>query len=141
HVQNEFPDSETSSLIKENSKKTNILVVDDETTVQQFIKSALNLPEYSVETTGEPYEALRKIAANNYDLIVMDIRMPGMSGQELFEKIINDKPYISKNILFTTGDSANSEVKSFLQKYNLRSIDKPFDHQTLMKKIHEILER
>jgi PAS domain S-box-containing protein len=142
YVQNESFEEGKSALVKESSiKKSSILVVDDETTVQQFIKSALNLPEYSIETTGDPYEALKRIAANNYDLVIIDIRMPGMSGQELFEKIIDDKPYMSKNILFTTGDSANSEVKDFLQKYNLRSIGKPFDHQTLMTKIREILEQ
>jgi DNA-binding NtrC family response regulator len=65
--------------------------------------------------------------------------MPDMSGQELFEKIVNDKPYLSKNILMTTGDSANIEVKNFLQKYKLHFISKPFDHKTLENKIREIL--
>jgi CheY-like chemotaxis protein len=124
---------------KENVNKINILVVDDEPTVRQFVKSTLNTSNYNVDVTENPYEAIQKIALNNYDLVIIDIRMPGMSGQELFERIINDKPYMSKKILFTTGDSANIEVKDFLQKYKLHSISKPFDHHTLETKIREVL--
>jgi CheY-like chemotaxis protein len=132
-------ESSTLLQVKENAIKTNILVVDDEPTVRQFAKSTLNTSNYNVDITGNPYEAIQKIAANNYDLVIIDIRMPGMSGQELFERIINDKPYMSKKILFTTGDSANSEVKDFFQKYNLHSIGKPFDRRALESKIREVL--
>jgi CheY-like chemotaxis protein len=140
YVQNEEAELDKLTTSTESNKKIKMLVVDDETTVQQFVKSALNPSNYDIETTGDPYDALQKIAGNNYDLVIIDIRMPGMNGQELFDKIVNDKPYMSKNVLFTTGDSANIEVKAFLQKYNLRSIGKPFDHQTLKQKIREILE-
>jgi PAS domain S-box-containing protein len=140
YVQNEEAELDKLTTSTESNKKIKMLVVDDETTVQQFVKSALNPSNYDIETTGDPYDALQKIAGNNYDLVIIDIRMPGMNGQELFDKIVNDKPYMSKNVLFTTGDSANIEVKAFLQKYNLRSIGKPFDHQTLEQKIREILE-
>jgi len=102
-------------------------------------KSSLNTAEYYVETTASPYEALQKIKESNYDLIIIDIRMPDMSGQELFEKIVNDKPYMSKTILITTGDSANSEVKSFIQKYKLHFLSKPFSRQMLESKIREVL--
>lgn len=140
YVQNEEAELDKLTTSTESNKKIKMLVVDDETTVQQFVKSALNPSNYDIETTGDPYDALQKIAGNNYDLVIIDIRMPGMNGQELFDKIVNDKPYMSKNVLFTTGDSANIEVKAFLQKYNLRSIGKPFNHQTLEQKIREILE-
>jgi PAS domain S-box-containing protein len=138
YVQNEEVELDKLAKLKEGNKK--ILVVDDESTVQQFVKSALNPSDYNVDTTGDPYDALHKIAANNYDLVIIDIRMPGMNGQELFDKIVNDKPYMSKNILFTTGDSENSEVKAFIQRHNLHSIAKPFDHQELEKQIREMLE-
>ena len=130
------------ALPKENqisSKRMNILVIDDEMSIRQFVKSTLNSSEYYVDTISNPYDALQKINDRNYDIIIIDIRMPDMSGQELFEKIVNDKPYLSKNILMTTGDSANIEVKNFLQKYKLHFISKPFDHKTLENKIREIL--
>ena len=136
-------DESTESALSMNSqgssKRINILVVDDEMSVRQFIKSSLNTAEYYVETTASPYEALQKIKESNYDLIIIDIRMPDMSGQELFEKIVNDKPYMSKTILITTGDSANSEVKSFIQKYKLHFLSKPFSRQMLESKIREVL--
>ncbi|MFA7218819.1 MAG: response regulator, partial [Dehalococcoidales bacterium] len=99
----------------------------------------LDNSDYVVDTTGDPYEALQKITINDYDVVILDIRMPGMSGQELFEKIVNDKPYMSKTILITTGDSANSEVKSFIQKYKLHFLSKPFSRQMLESKIREVL--
>jgi CheY-like chemotaxis protein len=124
---------------KENIKKIYVLIVDDEVTVRHFIKSILDNSDYVVDTTGDPYEALQKITINDYDVVILDIRMPGMSGQELFEKIVNDKPYMSKTILITTGDSANSEVKSFIQKYKLHFLSKPFSRQMLESKIREVL--
>jgi PAS domain S-box-containing protein len=139
NVQDKQIESAPVLQAKISSSKINTLVVDDELTIRQYIKSTLKTSDYLVETTGNPYEALQKIAGNNYDLVIIDMRMPGMNGQELFERIINEKPYMSKKILFTTGDSSNSEVKDFLQKYNLHYISKPFDRQALEIKIREVL--
>ena len=77
---------------KENIKKIYVLIVDDEVTVRHFIKSILDNSDYVVDTTGDPYEALQKITINDYDVVILDIRMPGMSGQELFEKIVYKSP-------------------------------------------------
>jgi PAS domain S-box-containing protein len=123
-----------------NTSRVSILVVDDEPSVQQFIRSTLDSAGYSVDTTGNPYDALKIIEDKKYDLIIIDIKMPGISGQELYHKIVNDRPFMSAKILFTTGDAANTEVKAFFQRHNLPSISKPFDRKTLEKKIRDILD-
>jgi PAS domain S-box-containing protein len=125
---------------KENIKKIYVLIVDDEVTVRHFIKSILDNSDYVVDTTGDPYEALQKITINDYDVVILDIRMPGMSGQELFERIVYKKPCLMKNTIITTGDSASIEVKEFLHKYKLQVITKPFDKSELESKIRELLD-
>jgi PAS domain S-box-containing protein len=138
-VQSEAIETEPISKTESNIKQTNILVVDDEPAIQQFVKSTLDISKYTVDTTGDPQDALKKIAGRNYDLVIIDIRMSGMNGLELYDKIVSDKPFMSTKILFTTGDAENIEVKEFFHRNNLPFIRKPFDHKIIEKKIREML--
>jgi PAS domain S-box-containing protein len=138
-VQSEAIETEPISKTESNIKQTNILVVDDEPAIQQFVKSTLDISKYTVDTTGDPQDALKKIAGINYDLVIIDIRMSGMNGLELYDKIVSDKPFMSTKILFTTGDAENIEVKEFFHRNNLPFIRKPFDHKIIEKKIREML--
>jgi len=64
-----------------------ILVVDDEKNICTLIKNALELEGYEVLVTTDPLEAMAMIEKNNIYIVISDIKMPGMSGLELQEKI------------------------------------------------------
>lgn len=66
---------------------TKILVIDDELGIREGCRRALSPQGYAVEIAGDGAEGLAKLTANGYDLVLLDVMMPGMSGLELLAKI------------------------------------------------------
>ncbi|MGI2336511.1 MAG: hybrid sensor histidine kinase/response regulator [Dehalogenimonas sp.] len=120
-------------------KPANILVVDDEPTIRALIKSILGKQGHTVEETDDPQQALEMIGKTTYDLIFMDIRMPGMSGMELHKKISDQGPEQAGRIVFITGDTSDLTIRKYLEGHRIPYITKPFDLTTLEGKANEIL--
>jgi two-component system, OmpR family, response regulator ChvI len=73
---------------KENGIKKRILIVDDEQDITLSFSLALeDSGLFEVETSNDPLVALSNFRPNNYDLLLLDIRMPAMNGFELYDKI------------------------------------------------------
>ena len=132
----------TSPMVKEKpaaTKTGRILVVDDEPGVRTLIEKALTRTGHSVDTSGDPKEALDKLANASYDVLLTDIRMPGMSGMELYARVLEKSPAMANRIIFITGDTMGTDVKAFLAKNNLAYLAKPFDIEALKEKVDIIL--
>jgi len=73
---------------------TNILVIDDEKALLEMLRQMLTRIGFVVETAENAEEGIKKIHNTPYDLILTDIKMPGMSGNDLFEyvKTTLDRP-------------------------------------------------
>jgi CheY-like chemotaxis protein len=69
------------------SQKKRILVVDDEVDITTIFKLALERVDFQVDVYNDPLLALTDYKAGMYDLLLFDIRMPGMNGFELYRKI------------------------------------------------------
>ena len=65
--------------------KQRILIVDDDSYVREATEAILSARNYEVETAPEAKTALQKLDESEYDLLLSDIRMPGMNGLELLE--------------------------------------------------------
>jgi len=115
------------------SKK--ILIVDDESDILESTREALEMEGYEVTGASNGKECLRKIKEDRYNLILLDIFMPSMSGEELLKimrKIINHRiPVIFVTI------KPKAEV-------DLRSIDgfiqKPFEIVELITEVKEVIK-
>jgi len=114
-----------------------ILVVDDEETVAEVIARALAKQGHVVDAVLSAGAALEKLTNNDYDLIVSDIRMPGLSGKQLYEQIKEFSPSLAQHIIFTTGDTINPPTEQFLQETKNAYIVKPFQLNELQKLIDE----
>lgn len=71
-----------------------VLIVDDEKDITGSLKMGLTRRGLKVDTYNDPVEALQKYKPGSYDLIILDIRMPGMSGFELFREIKKVDPAV-----------------------------------------------
>jgi DNA-binding response OmpR family regulator len=122
--------------MKTNMKK--ILHVDDESDTLQVVKTILEKEGFSVDGVESGKVALEKIKVNNYDLMLLDIMMPDMSGWDLFNRILAVSPDF-KVIFLTVLEISESRLKE-LKAHGVKDyITKPFDKDDLVKRINKAM--
>jgi DNA-binding NtrC family response regulator len=85
-----------------------ILVVDDEKNIRSGLAKALSLDGYDVEQAEDGQEAMKAMVKNEIDLIIADLRMPKMSGDELLKKVVSAYPTVPVIILTGHGTVDNA---------------------------------
>jgi nitrogen regulation protein NR(I) len=115
-----------------------ILVVDDEANVLASFERMLKGRGHEVVTARKAEPALALLEKENPDLVLMDIRMPGMSGLEAFRRIKRIRPRLPVIVMtgYGTTDSAIEATKIGAFEY----VIKPFDPETLLRLIDQALE-
>ncbi len=108
-----------------------ILVVDDEASIQDFLVEILTRDGYQVDTAGSGTSALAKMERRAYDLVISDLKMPGMSGAELYDTIRSTRPGQAGRILFTSGDTLSPTTDAFLRRHGHSALIKPFTFEDL----------
>ena len=116
-----------------------ILVVDDEPITLQLLAHLLSGEGYDVESTGDAETALAKIKSERYNLILLDIKLPGMSGIELYKNMQKTARSLASRVVFITGDAMAPDTMSFLSRTKAPYISKPFDIKKLKQTIKRIL--
>jgi CheY-like chemotaxis protein len=115
------------------------LVVDDEEIILSFLKRLLNGWGYEVEIINNPTEAIDNIQKNDYDFIILDVKMPEINGQQLYNLIAELKPSVINRIIFATGDVMNKTTANFLNETQAPVLTKPLDTNELKETIGEII--
>jgi CheY-like chemotaxis protein len=87
---------------------------------------------------GEGSEALRALRREPFDVIVSDIRMPGMSGAEFLERLRREHPAMVNRLVFTTGDTFAADTSTLLRDAGVPSLVKPYDFAKLETLLHEV---
>jgi CheY-like chemotaxis protein len=118
-----------------------ILVVDDEPTVLDFLRQLLTGWGHEVEVVNNAGDALDRIRRGRYSLILLDIKMPGMSGIELYERIQEIAESYARRVIFITGDVMETTTRDFLAKTKALYIAKPFNIEQLQKDIDRVLNQ
>ena len=110
-----------------------ILIVDDEIGVRESLEELLRLEDYQAESTGTGEEALKVLSEDSYDMVLLDIRMPGIDGVEVMHEI--NKYHPETRIILITGygslDSAIEAIRSGAQDYIL----KPYSAEDILLSI------
>jgi two-component system, LuxR family, response regulator FixJ len=122
-----------------NSARPTIFVVDDDSAVRDALKLLLRSVGQAVETFGSAQEFLDAYGEDRPGCLVLDIRMPGMSGLELQQKL-NEKHSILP-IIFITGHGDVPMAVEAMQAGAVDFIQKPFRDQDLIDRINQALER
>jgi signal transduction histidine kinase/DNA-binding response OmpR family regulator len=112
-----------------------LLAVDDEALLLKAYRRMLNR-HHDIETTLGAKEALRIFGQDrNFDVVLCDLQMPGMSGSELFETVKQRWPELAQRFIFITGGACSPEARLFLESPGLASIHKPFQVAELLELI------
>jgi two-component system NtrC family sensor kinase len=122
--------SSTTAAEEAESKETNrgaaILVVDDEEAVSALLARLLTDLGHRPTTVASGEAALDAIARQSFDLVLTDIKMPGMTGFELYQRIKQRDPHLAQRIIFITGDTITASTQARLAQTGNPYIAKPF---------------
>jgi CheY-like chemotaxis protein len=104
-----------------------ILVVDDEPAVRRALERVLTRLGHVVQVATSGEAACEALATSHVDLVLMDLRMPGMSGQTLFHSIVARWPHLVTRVIVMTGDPEAQDHHDWLRHNDLPVLTKPFE--------------
>ena len=107
-------------------KGKKVLVIDDEEPILQMVREALSEHGYEVDVARDGESALKHLHQTPYDLALCDWKMPGLNGQQVYERLRASNPKLSDRMIFITGDVINDKTQKFLQERKKMCLSKPF---------------
>lgn len=116
-----------------------IMVVDDEPHICRALDRLLTQEGYKVETMSSAQMALQRLNTAKYDLILLDIKMPGMNGIEFYNHMKEIEPSLQQKVICITGDIISARNKAFLEQTRIPCLAKPFSIDELMHQVKLVL--
>jgi signal transduction histidine kinase/CheY-like chemotaxis protein len=112
-------------------RRRRALVVDDEESNAALVRRALSGSGYDVESTTLSRRALAMIEREPYDAVIADVKMPELSGPELYGRVCQIRPEMARRFIFITGDIDGEDTRQFLDESRCSYFMKPFNLETL----------
>ena len=123
-----------------------VLVVDDESTIRIALRRFFTRMGWRVEEAANGESALAMLILDarqdeipRYALVVSDLRMPGINGIELYDRLKATQPWILRRLIFSTGDIVSEEAAAFVRSTDCVVLQKPFELATLRATIERVL--
>jgi len=108
------------------AKPLHILVVDDEPHILHYMRATLESWGHTVEVASDGAYALERALAGPFDVIICDLRMPHLSGRDMYMKLVRQDPRVAERIIFATGDTVRGDTLQFLDGLGRPYLHKPF---------------
>jgi len=119
--------------------KPNVLLVDDEKKFLEVLSQRLGTRGVDAETATSGEDALVKIKNRSFDVIILDVMMPGMGGIETLKRIRKENPEVQ--IIMLTGQGTIDKAVEAMKEGAIEFLEKPADIDTLMDKIAKARDR
>jgi len=116
-----------------------VLVAEDEPVVLDFFSRVLRDEGADVTLARDGQEAWERLLTSDFDLVVTDLRMPNLGGQELYERVAVQRPELVRRFVFATGDLVRKESLQFLEDLPNRVLAKPLDVETVRRVLRQAL--
>lgn len=123
----------------EPARTTRVLVVDDEEVIRRTLERALSRAGFVVGTAASAGEALERLRSDGADLLLSDVRMPGMSGIELVPAALEVDPDLAVVMLSAANDATTASL--CIQRGAMDYITKPFDLADVTRAVQRALQR
>lgn len=117
-----------------------ISVVDDDESVRESVDGLMRSVGFTVKTFSSAEEFLNRGGQRETDVLILDVRMPGMDGMELHRRLVDNKSDIP--IIFITAHGSGSEMRSqALRNGAVAFLDKPLDEDALLNAVHSAVSK
>ncbi len=116
-----------------------VLVVDDDKQLASALQWILADENFLVDVANDGEEALLKVKASEYDVVVCDLMMPRLRGDEFYVKAHQMRPSLKGRFVFITGHAADPAISDFLTSNDVEFLVKPFPVQRLIKRVRDLL--
>jgi two-component system copper resistance phosphate regulon response regulator CusR len=117
----------------------NILVIEDDPTVGQFIKRGLEEHRWGVDLVADGEEGERRAGSDSYDLVILDMRLPGKSGMEVL-RALRDRGFQRPVLVLTAQDAVDAKVTT-LRAGADDYVTKPFAFEELLARVEALARR
>lgn len=116
-----------------------VLLVDDDKQLASALQWILADQNFMVDVANDGAEALLKVKASQYDVVVCDVMMPELRGDEFYLQATDSHPELADRFIFITGYAADPKVNVFLTRTGCKYLVKPFRVQALIDCVRQIL--
>jgi CheY-like chemotaxis protein len=117
-----------------------ILVVDDEPDIRTLLRIALErVEEFEVVVVASGADALTELAARTFDVVLLDVMMPGMDGLETLERLRALPGGDAVAVAFLTARAQIADVEAYRAAGVADVLTKPFDPKALVERVHELV--
>jgi len=103
-----------------------VLAIDDEDAILLMVRETLSEHGYEVHVAQDGESALRCLEQTSFDLVLCDWKMPGLNGEQIYERMRVSNPVLSERMIFFTGDVINEKAQRFLGERHKVCLSKPF---------------
>ncbi len=117
------------------SRLPSLLVIDDEVTIRRALRRHFERRGWAVDEAPDGTDALVKLLRRDasvlYDVVLCDLKMPGIAGPELYRRLEAESPDMVRRLILSTGDVSAADVVAFLAGVTVPVLEKPFELSTL----------
>jgi PAS domain S-box-containing protein len=121
------------------TRRPRVLALDDEPSIRAFLRKALTLAGMDCSPFQDGAQALEGMRDTDFDVMLVDHRMAGMSGTEFYEAAIESRPGLARRVVFMSGDVLNPDLRGFATQRGIRLLAKPFDIDAVIRVVREVL--
>ena len=118
-----------------------ILVVDDEENLRDVLVEVLKRDGHEVQSAGDGIEGLRLTQDSRYDLVITDLRMPGLEVPALYEALRQQYPDDPPRVIFMSANTGIEEYARFLADTGEPALEKPFNLADMRQVVQQVLSR
>jgi two-component system NtrC family sensor kinase len=120
------PELDRTAPVQMEAPLRRALVIDDEQEIAESLADYLSIEGFACDVAVGGKDAQAKLAEGEYDLIVSDLRMPGLDGPQLYAWLKTERPDLAGRMAFATGDTLGTAAARFLEAVERPVLEKPF---------------
>lgn len=122
-----------------NANNKIILIVEDDPAIRKMEEKILSSAGYQIHIAEDAEQGLRKVRTHKYDLVMLDVMMPGMNGYDFARTMREDANLQSVPVLFVTARGSPQDVKEGFQSGGMLYLVKPFTSAMLLTTVKAVI--